>query len=324
MKNIEGNKKIIAGVVGFIIIITGAILLNNHSDELDTNLDNQAQSINTSIPFDESKSIFSDKEDAYRKEMTDKERKDKEDKEGKSNFGSINTEGVKGSKLTPEEKVDSLLKANKITDADDTPKEKKNNKRKKNNGGYSGNTYNPGSRNNNYSSSSDNTKKEAWNSTKEKSNMNGFFSSNPNDKSISGGKYDAVIYAVIYGDKNTPEGGRVSLRLTNDATINGIRYKRNTLFYSFAKFGTNRVFLKVEKINQDYVSLDVYDSQDGMKGIYTEENLLSETASETADDVSLKGVPVEKIGKKILNVTKKNKKAMLFNGYKIFLKKSKK
>lgn len=327
MNKLKDKKKLIIGVIA-IIMIVGSLAMLNGEKEKDNKDGLQTQMINTDIPFDDNRETIKNKEDAYKKEMKDNnDKKDKEEK-GKKDFSNINLDGVgdnNNKKLTSEEKVDSILNANKIFDENSTDEKKK----KKTNKNTNNKKYSSGSTGGNYSNYNTTNKKTTggkknnWDAEKEKSNLNGFFN-NSSGSENKDGKYDKIIYAVIYGNKNTPEGGRVSLRLSNDAVINNKKYKRNTLLYAFAKFGENRVFLTVKKINDDFVNLDVYDTQDGLKGIYTEEKLINKTVNESSDDVSLKGVPIEKIGKKILNATKRNEKVMLFNGYKVYMKKGKK
>ena len=157
----------------------------------------------------------------------------------------------------------------------------------------------------------------------------GFFSSDDNVKtSVAKSNIqesDPFFYGVIKGDHlGLKNKQRVALMLPKDALINGKLYKRNTVIYAIATFGSSRVNLTINNINQVPVNIKAYDAEDGGIGLQVRESLVSETSTEMvsdgADDLDLSGVPFGNTIKKILKKKNKEAKIDLLNNQKMILK----
>lgn len=82
----------------------------------------------------------------------------------------------------------------------------------------------------------------------------------------------ANFKAVVYGDHNIKSGGLVRFRTTEEMTINGVTFKRNTVFNGQASFGQERINITINRIplkSGGYLTtnLILYD-QDMNEGIY--------------------------------------------------------
>lgn len=163
--------------------------------------------------------------------------------------------------------------------------------------------------------------------------INAFFSANPSvnnskgneKKSVKKGRTDPLIRATIKHNQSVKNSGRVTMTLSKDYVINGTLYPENTIIYGVSKFSTNRVDVRVTKINHNSVDLKVYDAQDGLQGIYIEgEDLAGEVIKESTEDgleqIDVQGVPVGSTLKNIFRKRNKVVKVQLLNNYEIVLK----
>lgn len=138
-------------------------------------------------------------------------------------------------------------------------------------------------------------------------------------------KTDKEIYAVIHNDQSIQTNERLKLRLTKEATINGIIFDKNTFIYGFTKFGKNRVNLTINNINNVPVKLTAYDKQDGNIGIYVKGANLSgdlskESTDGSIDEIDVNGVPLGNTIKNVFKKKAKETKVHLLNNYEIVLK----
>ena len=120
---------------------------------------------------------------------------------------------------------------------------------------------------------------------------------------------DKEIFAVVYRNQEVINKGRISLRLSNDVVIKGVRFERNTIFYGFVGFSKNRIYINVNSINDIKVNLVAFDAQDNGEGIYTEkkfENTVNSQLKNSAiDEVNVSSVP---LGNTIKSIVKRKKR----------------
>ncbi len=133
------------------------------------------------------------------------------------------------------------------------------------------------------------------------------------------------IMAVIHNDQEIRNGDRIKLRLLENVTINGIKYKRNTYAFGFARFQTNRVLLTINNINHNPTNLVCYDKQDGSMGIYVEgANAVGEFGREGTEDVvsdsDISNVPLGNTLKNIFRRKNREISVSLLNNYEVILK----
>lgn len=135
---------------------------------------------------------------------------------------------------------------------------------------------------------------------------------------------DKEIFAVVYRNQEVINKGRISLRLSNDVVIKGVRFERNTIFYGFVGFSKNRIYINVNSINDIKVNLVAFDAQDNGEGIYTEkkfENTVNSQLKNSAiDEVNVSSVPLGNTIKSIVKRKKRIDKIELLNEYKLTLK----
>lgn len=206
-----------------------------------------------------------------------------------------------------QEIIDSILASNQRFET------KQINKRRgftapKTSTGTSNYTYKPSTR-----ASSTNSSKD-WRSQFEKENKDFFNSPSANFEENTNTKKEELrtdneIYAVVFGNQKITDKGRVRMRLAKDAYINGVKHKRNTLVFGFAKFSKNRVFIDVHKINDIDARLFVYDAQDYNKGLNSKKDFSYDASEEVQDDaideINVGKIPLGNTVKKLFK--KKNK-----------------
>ena len=81
-----------------------------------------------------------------------------------------------------------------------------------------------------------------------------------------------VVQAVVDGDQVVKANTRIQLRLVEAITIKGTRIPKNTKVFGTISFRPNRALIKIEHINNHPVVLEAFDLQDGLEGIYVENN----------------------------------------------------
>jgi hypothetical protein len=58
----------------------------------------------------------------------------------------------------------------------------------------------------------------------------------------------SVLLAQVFGDQTVKPGMPIKFRLVKEATVQGIKYPRNTIFNGFASFGQDRLYVKVNRL----------------------------------------------------------------------------
>ena len=142
------------------------------------------------------------------------------------------------------------------------------------------------------------------------------------------------IAAVVHnGGRNVSSGSRVTLRLTENAVLDGIDVPKNTMLFGLASISSDRLKIRIKsyKMNKQvfYCKLAVFEL-DGIEGIYVPEGMLDDVAQEGKQDGINKSsttlsIPV--IGSITTNaLTKRNKdnSVVLNDGHKVILRSDKK
>ncbi|SEC65557.1 Protein of unknown function [Tenacibaculum sp. MAR_2009_124] len=266
---------------------------------------------NNKLPFKKKEVEVKNPQDYYKKEVKDS-----------IINSSVKKHQIKSFTKKDREK-DSFTKVlNSLENFSFKEKPKKENTRKTYNKNKSVNSSKP------YSNKSESESIDQWRQRIEKENEDFYNSpsakyneSNSVQKTL---KSDNEIYAVVYKDQEILNNGRVWLRLSQDALINGVIFKRNTLFYGFTKFAKNRIYININSINDVKVNLSAYDAQDSNIGLYTEVEFFSIASNEIHDDaideVNTSKIPLGNTLKRIIKKKKRVDKVPLLNESKLTLK----
>ena len=133
-----------------------------------------------------------------------------------------------------------------------------------------------------------------------------------------------VLHAVVDGDQVVKANSRIRLRLTSDNTINGVALSKNTLIFGTVSFQPNRALISIESVNHQAVPLQAYDLQDGLEGIYIENNFRAQASREVFDDVlqdvNIPSLPQVSGISQLLRRDNRNVKVTVLNNYKLLLK----
>ncbi|WP_111309626.1 conjugative transposon protein TraM [Confluentibacter sediminis] len=151
-----------------------------------------------------------------------------------------------------------------------------------------------------------------------------FFASNPkeipNDEILE----NKSILVAVDGTQTVKNNFRLSMRLMEDAIINGIKTPRNTRIYGFVSFRANRTIIDIENINHQPVKLKAFDLQDGNEGIYIENSFRADATREVVDDVvqniNIAGLPQVGGVKQLFQRNNRSVKVTILDNYQLFLK----
>lgn len=155
-------------------------------------------------------------------------------------------------------------------------------------------------------------------------NSSGFFKKKKKSESTKNND-DLNIYACIHTNQTIMNNQRVKFRSTKEFYYKGQKYPINTIIYGLAQINPNRLLIKVNKINQTDIKLEVYDSEDSEKGLYVltpnlNASLQKELKREGLDDDDLSRIPFSKSLKNIFEKKVKEEKVELLNNYKVLIK----
>jgi hypothetical protein len=139
---------------------------------------------------------------------------------------------------------------------------------------------------------------------------------------------DLNIYACIHANQTIMNNQRVKFRTTKAFTYNNEVFPVNTVVYGLAQIRPNRLIIKINRINQTDIKLDVYDSEDSEQGLYVltpnlNASLQKELNKETLNDDDLKKIPFSKSLKSVFEKKVREEKVQLINNYKVLIKISK-
>ncbi|WP_299159134.1 conjugative transposon protein TraM [uncultured Tenacibaculum sp.] len=152
-----------------------------------------------------------------------------------------------------------------------------------------------------------------------------FFASNPVKNDIYDSQNtDASIYVRVDGTQTVKNDFRLQMRLTKEATINGILLQKNAPIYGFVSFKPNRTMITIEHINHQPVKLKAFDYQDGSEGVYIENSFRAEArkqiVGDMVNDINVPGVPQVSGLKKIFQRSNRNVKVTIADNYRLILK----
>jgi len=133
-----------------------------------------------------------------------------------------------------------------------------------------------------------------------------------------------VVQAVVDGDQVVKANTRIQLRLVEAITIKGTRIPKNTKVFGTISFQPNRALIKIEQINNHPVVLEAFDLQDGLEGIYVENNFRAQANREVMDDVlqdiNIPSLPQVSGISQLLRRDNRNVKVTVLNNYRMLLK----
>lgn len=144
-------------------------------------------------------------------------------------------------------------------------------------------------------------------------------------KENSNSSDDLNIYACIHTNQTIMNNQRVKFRTTKEFTYNGEVYPINTIVYGLAQIRPNRLIIKINRINQTDIKLDVFDSEDSQQGLYVltpnlNASLAKEMKRESLSDDDLQKIPFSKSLKNIFEKKAREEKVQLLNNYKVLIK----
>lgn len=144
-------------------------------------------------------------------------------------------------------------------------------------------------------------------------------------KANSNSSDDLNIYACIHTNQTIMNNQRVKFRTTKEFTYNGEVYPINTIVYGLAQIRPNRLIIKINRINQTDIKLDVFDSEDSQQGLYVltpnlNASLAREMKRESLSDDDLQSIPFSKSLKNIFERKVREEKVQLLNNYKVLIK----
>lgn len=330
MKKENVNKIIVVGIAIIVCIIVLTFIFSNptsenekkETDKIVLEENGEASYLNLSVPN------ANQKEDSL--SLIDKLEKIKNDSLNKSKLNSTGLEEYKGSSIENQ-------KANKEIYQDS----KNNRSSANNNKSYNQNTQYSSSfkkKNNEQkakykAAAFDDPLEEEKTSTnssskvsQESNNNSGFFKSKKETKAVSSkSNNDLNIFACIHTDQTIMNNQRVKFRTTKEFYYNGQKFPINTIIYGLAQIKPNRLIIKINKINQTDIKLEVYDSEDSEEGLYVltpnlNASLQKELKKESLDDDDISAIPFSKSLKNIFEKKVREEKVQLLNNYKIIIK----
>ena len=157
---------------------------------------------------------------------------------------------------------------------------------------------------------------------KSSNSSNGFFK---NNKKSNTNAEEIILYACIHTNQEILNNQRVKFRTTKEFTYDNKTYPVNTIIYGTSEIKPNRLNVNINKINQENIKLEVYDSEDSELGIYVltpnlNAELSKQLKKEGIEDDDLSKIPFSKTLKSIFNSKVKEEKVQLLNNYKVIIK----
>jgi hypothetical protein len=107
--------------------------------------------------------------------------------------------------------------------------------------------------------------------------------------------HDELIKAVVHGEHKIRSSEYIKLRTIEESHIEGVNIPANFFMTGKASFSNDRIFITVSSLKHGdrlmEVSFDIFDSGDGIRGIYVEGGLEQQIAEESIRD-AVSGVRV--------------------------------
>lgn len=302
---LKEKKKIVFIVLGLLLILIATISYLKKDKKSDKD---PFVSVNTEIPAIEGNDVFKKKSDAYDQAKKDSLFKARNKSNANFDLYSFGGENDAPTKMNKQEsndmdfRIDSVLNANRMTYDEKGGKPKKKYTSSKN---YSTPKT---TRASSTVASNDQSNEDVQNQ------FNTLFNKR---KKESGTKTSHIqnsnrieVKAVINGNQEVANGGRVEMRLLEPFQHNGMLFEKNTIFYGIASFKKNRVGVKISTIKHNQVDFLTYDEEDGMLGIHTKyQNILGEVKDKSSDEaIEGSGETSSGIANGIKNILKSRKK----------------
>jgi hypothetical protein len=107
--------------------------------------------------------------------------------------------------------------------------------------------------------------------------------------------HDELIKAVVHGEHKIRSSEYIKLRTTEESYIDGVKLPANFFMTGKASFSNDRIFVTISSLKHGdrlmEVSFEIFDSGDGIRGIYVEGGLEQQIAEESIRD-AVSGVRV--------------------------------
>jgi hypothetical protein len=102
--------------------------------------------------------------------------------------------------------------------------------------------------------------------------------------------HDELIKAVVHGEHKIHSSEYIKLRTTVESYIDGVKLPTNFFLTGKASFSNDRIFVTVSSLKHGdrlmEVSFEIFDSGDGIRGIYVEGGLDQQIAEESIRDAA--------------------------------------
>jgi len=190
------------------------------------------------------------------------------------------------------------------------------------------NSYSTGSRTGNQGYSYTDTKQNTQNTNNKPVNKKTDFFKSKQGATKKPKKIDIKnirILANIHTNQTVKNNERVKFITTKEFEYNNQIFPINTIVYGIAEVRPNRLIIRIDKINQTDMELEVFDSEDSQKGLYVltpnlNAEMKKEIAKEGIDDQDLSRVPFSRSLRNLFQKSIREEKISLLNGYKVLIK----
>lgn len=132
------------------------------------------------------------------------------------------------------------------------------------------------------------------------------------------------LYVRVDGTQTVQQNYRLRMRLVRAAVVGGTTLPKNTLLYGFVSFRPQRALLRITHIGEQSVQYTAHDLADGSEGIYIENSVQQEAATEVSgeaiNEVNVPGLPSVGGLKQLFRRRNRQVKVTIADHYQLILK----
>lgn len=133
-----------------------------------------------------------------------------------------------------------------------------------------------------------------------------------------------ILYVQVDGTQTVQQNYRLRMRLTRAAVVGETTLPKNTLLYGFVSFRPQRALLRITHIGEQSVQYTAHDLADGHEGIYIENSVQQEAATEVTggaiNEVNVPGLPSVGGLKQLFRRRNRQAKVTIADHYQLILK----
>ena len=133
-----------------------------------------------------------------------------------------------------------------------------------------------------------------------------------------------TLYVQVDGTQTVQQNYRLRMRLARSAVVGGTTLPKNTLLYGFVSFRPQRALLRITHIGEQSVQYTAHDLADGHEGIYIENSVQQEAATEVTggaiNEVNMPGLPSVGGLKQLFRRRNRQAKVTIADHYQLILK----